>query len=283
MSTSSPIAHTALDFRGLAELRRNANEESDEQETLREVAGQFEALFLNMMLKSMRQAKLSDGIFDSSQSEMYRDMSDQQLAMDLSKRGGLGLQEVIIRQLGGHLAEKLDISTLSESQKLRTFNIETVDRRQALPVIDKAALMDQLDTFKAMGKEASDPISPKVINFNSPAGFVRQLWAMAEQAAAKIGVKPEAILSQAALETGWGKHVLTQKNGDSSHNLFNIKAHSSWRGDTVSVGTLEYHDGVAVKEQAKFRVYDSYQDSFNDYVEFLQTQPRYRRALEQAT
>ena len=282
MSTSSPIAHTALDFRGLAELRRNANEESDDQETLREVAGQFEALFLNMMLKSMRQAKLSDGIFDSSQSEMYRDMSDQQLAMDLSKRGGLGLQEVIIRQLGGQLAEKLDTSTLSESQKLRTFSIETVDRRQALPVIDKAALIDQLDTFKAMDKEAFHPISPEVTNFNSPAGFVRQLWAMAEQAAVKIGVKPEAILSQAALETGWGKHVLTNKNGDSSHNLFNLKAHANWQGDTVSVGTLEYRDGVAVKEQANFRVYDSYQDSFNDYVEFLQTQPRYRQALEQA-
>ena len=285
MNTSSHIAHTALDFRGLAELRRNANEEGDDQETLREVAGQFEALFLNMMLKSMRQAKLSDGLFDSSQSEMYRDMSDQQLAMDLSKRGGLGLQEVIIRQLGGQLAEKLDASSLADPQRQQSFSMETVDRRQALPVMDKAAFIDQLDTFKVLDKEAVDSVAttPKADNFNSPAGFVRQLWAMSEQAAAKIGVKPEAILSQAALETGWGKHVLTQKNGDSSHNLFNIKAHSSWQGETVSVGTLEYRDGVAVKEQAKFRVYDSYQDSFNDYVEFLQTQPRYRQALEQAS
>jgi flagellar protein FlgJ len=121
------------------------------------------------------------------------------------------------------------------------------------------------------------------MTFNSPAEFVQQLWPMAKQAADRIGVSPEVILSQAALETGWGKHVIKQANGESSHNLFNIKADSRWTGEKASVSTLEYRHGVAAKEQANFRSYDSYQQSFDDYVDFLQTQPRYQNALDNAS
>lgn len=281
MSLNTGIAQTALNSQGLAELRRSANLDKDDQETLRQVAGQFESLFLNMMLKSMRQASLAEGVFDSSQSNMYRDMADQQLSMDLSARGGLGLQEVIMRQLGGHIADKADKAENVDKTN-QGFGIDTVTTRNALPIIDRESLLAAAEK-ELPALKASLPIkATDKITFGSPEGFVRQLWSMAEKAAQKIGVSPEVILSQAALETGWGKHVIAKTDQKSSHNLFNIKADARWDGETATIGTVEYRDGVAVKEQAKFRVYESYQDSFNDYINFLQTQPRYQDALKSA-
>jgi len=273
MSLNTGITQTALDTRGLAELRRSAGQDETDQETLRQVAGQFEALFLNMMLKSMRQASLADGIFDSSQSDMYRDMADQQMSVDLSSRGGLGLQAVIMRQLGGEPSQ-----STGDEHSIGGLSIDTVKTRPALPTIDEesllAAAQQAFPTIKASMPKTAE------MNFDSPESFVRQLWSMAEKAAQKIGVSPEVILSQAALETGWGKHIIAKQGDTSSHNLFNIKADSRWDGDSTTIGTVEYREGVAVKEQAKFRVYDSYQDSFNDYIDFLQTQPRYQEALK---
>lgn len=277
MALSTPISHSAVNFNGLAELRHSASQDKHDDQTLRQVAGQFEALFLNMMLKSMRQASLGDDILGSKQTETYRDIADQQLAMDLSARGGLGLQDVIIRQLGGGLGNSQASNEIIPGQ---AYSIDTVTRRSALPVIDKPALLQQIEAAVPEVVNKAKSIINDVTNFNSPESFVRQLSAMAKQAADKIGVAAEVIISQAALETGWGKHVISDADGKSSFNLFNIKADSRWQGESVSVGTLEYKEGMPVKEQAKFRAYDSYQESFDDYIEFLQTQPRYQNALE---
>lgn len=272
MTLNAQVAQTAVDFQGLAELRRSAKKDTGDQETLRQVAGQFEALFVNMMLKSMRQAKLADGIFDSSQSDMYRDMADQQLAMDLSSRGGLGLQDVIMRQLGGD-----QFNQTSSAKSPESFSIDTVKRRPTLQPI-----MQTSDTVQKVIAAAPAKVEAlqAEITFNTPESFVEQLWPMAKQAADKLGVNPEVIIAQAALETGWGKHIINHRDGQSSHNLFNIKADKRWDGKHAVVGTVEYRGGVAVKEQAQFRSYESYQQSFDDYVDFLQTQPRYRKALE---
>ncbi|MDH5358795.1 MAG: flagellar assembly peptidoglycan hydrolase FlgJ [Gammaproteobacteria bacterium] len=276
MALNTHVAQTAIDFNGLSELRRSATIDQKDQETLRQVAGQFESLFLNMMLKSMRQASLADGIFDSSQSDMYRDMSDQQLAMDLSAKGGMGLQDVIMRQLGGQLGTKKPVTGTQE----KSTDVDIVRTKSALQVMDNPALLQQV--MRAAPKKVSEKDAVQAnITFNSPESFVKQLLPMAQQAANRIGVKPEVILSQAALETGWGKHVINKPGGKSSHNLFNIKADRHWQGDIAATSTVEYREGVAVKEQARFRSYESYQDSFNDYVDFLQTQPRYREALQQ--
>jgi len=275
-----PVQQTAIDFNGLAELRRSATVDQKDQETLKQVAGQFEALFTGMMLKSMRQASLAEGIFDSSQSDMYRDMSDQQLTMDLSKKGGLGLQDVIIRQLGGQLETKL-----SANSEIQAYSMDTVSVRPALQSIENPALFQQIMQAKPTSEIQTSEIQTwpmhRSFTFDSPKSFVQQLLPMAKQAAQRIGVTPEVILSQAALETGWGQHIIDKADGRSSHNLFNIKADSRWQGEQATKGTIEYHDGVAVKEQAQFRSYDNYQDSFNDYVDFLQTQPRYQNALKQ--
>lgn len=270
-----PVQHTSVDFNGLAELRHSATLDQQDQETLKQVAGQFESLFVGMMLKGMRQASLAEGIFDSSQSDMYRDMSDQQLAMDLSAKGGLGLQDVIVRQLGGQLSSKL-----GSNGETQAYSMDTVSVRPALQALDNPALLQKIMQAKPV-VESQVSSSQASITFDSPESFVQHLLPMAKQAAQRIGVTPEVILSQAALETGWGQHIINKNDGRSSHNLFNIKADSRWQGDRAATGTLEYRDGVAVKEQAQFRSYNSYQDSFNDYVDFLQTQPRYQDALKQ--
>jgi flagellar protein FlgJ len=280
MALNTHITQTAVDFSGLNELRRSATVDQKDQETLEQVAGQFESLFVGMMLKGMRQASLGEGIFDSSQSDMYRDMSDQQLAMDLSAKGGLGLREVIMRQLGGQIESKV-----SANSDVQAYGMDTVPVRSALQSIDNPALFQKIMQAKPEAKiHATDmkaSAQQTAITFDSPESFVQKLLPMAKQAAQRIGVSPEVILSQAALETGWGQHVIKQADGKSSHNLFNIKADSRWQGEHATTGTVEYRDGVAVKEQAQFRSYDNYQDSFNDYVDFLQTQPRYQNALKQ--
>lgn len=278
MALESKIAQSAIDFHGLNQLRQQAGQGRNEQQTLRQVAGQFESLFVNMMLKSMRQASLAEGLFDSEQSKMYQDMADQQLASDLSMRGGLGLQDVIMRQLGG-----ARYANSAEAVPGQTFSIDTVTVRPSLGIRVNEKIIEQIREAKPQPlAEDTEVAETDMANmpkrFNSPEEFVEKLWPYAERAAEKLGVAPEVILSQAALETGWGKFILADQQG-SSFNLFNIKAHR-WDGDTVAKNALEYRDGKALHEQSQFRAYDSYQHSFDDYVRFLQTQPRYSQALQ---
>ncbi len=126
---------------------------------------------------------------------------------------------------------------------------------------------------------AQPPLAPGKAAFESPAEFVAAMLPMAEKAAAKIGVEARFLVAQAALETGWGKSIIRQGDGSSSHNLFGIKTHNSWDGQSARALTTEYQGGKAVKEAASFRAYDSYAQSFEDYVNFLQSNGRYQRAL----
>ena len=250
------MAQVYTDFSGLAALKARARE--DQEAALDQVSRQFESLFLQMMLKSMRDASLGGGLMDGKRGEFYRDMYDKQIAMDLAGSRGIGLADMIRRQLGGSGVAQGDGLTPE----------------------------DYLDApIQAVPNEAPDrpdapSRNPAGIRFDgSPESFLGQLWSMAEEAAGRLDIAPEALLAQAALETGWGRHVMQQGRGRSSHNLFGIKADSRWQGDRVQVSTLEYRDGVALKTRADFRAYGSFEDSFNDYVEFLQDNPRYREAL----
>jgi flagellar protein FlgJ len=76
--------------------------------------------------------------------------------------------------------------------------------------------------------------------------------------------------------------VLRQSDGDSTHNLFNIKAGSSWKGGTARAVTAEYEGGQVVKESAQFRAYDSFADSFHDLVNLLQNNDRYQEVVKAA-
>ncbi len=276
MALDSNVAQSTVDFHGLNQLRHQAKQSQDDQQTMRQVAAQFESLFVNMMLKSMRQANLGEGIFDSEQSKMYQDMADQQLASDLSSRGGLGLQDVIMRQLGGNA-----ISSDQTINPGQAYSIDTVIIRPALGAKVNERIIEQIKEAKPQYSEPMKSVEGQM-RFDSPQDFVEKLWPYAEQAAEKIGVAAEVILSQAALETGWGQHVLSNAKGETSFNLFNIKADPSWTGDFTTKNALEYRNGKALHEESRFRAYDSYQQSFDDYVQFLQTQPRYREALQHA-
>jgi flagellar protein FlgJ len=313
-----PTAAIYTDFQGVAELKARAR--ADAKGSLDQVARQFESLFAQMMLKSMRQAKLAEGIFDSDQTEFYQDMYDQQLAVHLSEAGGIGLAGVIKSQLGGTEAAN-DSKTVNSYSEYRKEVISMLERSSSLPVS-----MQDGKPIIAMGEsqmQAGNRISmqhaiPETIKeLNSPfipngtskpqalfeasneepverqtsevtatdpkswskSDFVQQLWPWAREAAEKLGLAPAAILAQAALETGWGRHIMPSGKGGSAYNLFGIKTGRRWKGSSVNIGTLEYEKGVAVRKKDRFRAYGSFRDSFNDYVDFLQSNPRYSKAL----
>lgn len=253
------MAQVYTDFSGLAALRARARE--DKEAALDQVSRQFESLFVQMMLKSMREASFGGGLLDSQQSDFYRDMYDKQIAMDMSGKQGIGLAEVIKRQIGGGIASPY-----------RDLNPQDY---VGMPISVQPVAVD------AVANAAGAAVDAAPVELDgSPESFLGRLWPAAEEAAGKLNLAPEALLAQAALETGWGRHVMQHRDGDSSHNLFGIKADSRWSGDKVHVSTLEYRDGVALKTRANFRAYESFEQSFSDYVDFVQRNPRYREALD---
>lgn len=215
------------DFTQYTGLRAAAGQ--NDPAALREVASQFEALFLQSMLKNMRDASLGDPIFgNSDQHEMYQEMMDQQLAVEMASGKGIGLADMLVRQLGGQ-----------EASKLSTVNSH---------------------------------VKPA---WSNPQSFVRDIWPHAERTAKKLDVAPEAIVAHAALETGWGAHVMPDRNGASSYNLFGIKAGSGWAGEDVSKKTLEYDASIPRHEYARFRAYNTLDATFDDYAAFLSNNARY--------
>lgn len=259
---SSAAVYT--DFSGLAELRARAR--GDEKAALREVAQQFEAVFMQLMLKSMRSASLGEGMFDSDQSEQYRDLLDSQLSVSLAQGRGMGLADAIVRQMGG------DAPLRPTSEVSGRLLPQPVVPHQQPASPEPQRLQDISEPSATVPSEG---------RFDTPAAFVKALLPYASKAARLLGIGPEVLIAQSALETGWGKAVIRDVRGESSHNLFNIKADHRWDGPVVAKSTLEYADGVAVRERALFRRYDSPAQSFQDYVDFLQGSARYAPALAQ--
>lgn len=246
MSLDPGLAAVYTDFQGLDRLRLGAREQSPE--VLREVAQQFEALFIQMMLKNMREANLGDELFGSDQTRHYEGMFDQQISLHLGRQGSLGLADLLVRQLGGGV-------TTPEASVPAT----------PAPVVTPAPVA-----------------APDARNagFESPEAFIAALRPHAEKAADALGIAPEVLLAQAALETGWGSRMMTRADGAPAYNLFGIKADQRWSGESTRATTLEFEQGVAVRRQESFRAYGSYAESFADYVDFVRSAPRYQRALE---
>ena len=263
------------DFSALTELKKGAREKSPE--AIKEVAKQFESLFVQMMLKSMRDTVPENELFGSKNEKMYQDMYDKQLSMNISNGKGIGLADVIERQLGGtpesDLSDKriedylsnprpVDLSSASNVtlHKLRNENINTASAAQA--VINNET-------------ESKDATA-----WQSAKDFINEIWPYAQRAANKLGVDPDVLVAQSALETGWGKHTPKNSDGSNSFNLFGIKADNRWQGDRVEITTREVRHGVMQQERAEFRSYDSVSQSFEDYASFILENPRYQKALE---
>lgn len=256
------------DFQGFASLRREAQQNSEQ--ALEKTARQFEALFVQMMLKSMREAGQGEGLFDNDQSKLYRDMYDKQLSLHLTEQGeGVGLAKMLVQQLRAAMPKSEGDTAVNDTDSF------------AVPARGPGHF--ELSAKRAMSVtgEAVNGVEAKSLSFESPEHFIRSLAPYAEKAAQRLGVDPKALLAQAALETGWGKAVIRHPDGNSSHNLFNIKADSRWQGERVAKQTLEYRQGIASKEVAHFRSYGSLEESFHDYAAFLQNSPRYAEALQQ--
>jgi flagellar protein FlgJ len=262
------------DVSSLRNLKRDAATGS--QAALEKTAEQFEAMFLQMMLKSMRQAAPSDGMFDSDQTRFYQDMFDQQISIDMAKKRQLGIADMLVKQLGK------EQGAVAEPVKGLMLDIERL--RLAQPVTAATSVESVPATTPVTAPETVPEIASgeKITGFTSHADFVEKLYPLAEKYGAELGVDPKVLLAQAALETGWGKSVSRDANGVSSHNLFNIKADKRWSGEQTVVTTLEYENGKAVRQQAAFRAYPDFEASFRDYAAFLKSSPRYQPALAQA-
>ena len=211
----------------------------------------------------MRQANAvfeKDNPLNSNYTNFYRDMHDQQMSVELSQQGNLGLAEMMVEQLmpGGN-----------------TLPASLADRKHVSVDNARYAVADE-SSSQPVGKSQSKVVQSSGVNasaFDSPESFIKAMAPEAKRVAEELGTQPEAILAQAALETGWGQKVIRQSDGTSSHNLFNIKADSRWQGDTAATSTLEFEEGVAVKRNAAFRSYQSFSDSFSDYLDFLKNSP----------
>jgi len=273
----------AMDTSSLDGLRKRAFK-PDDKEALMEAAQQFEAIFLNMVMGSMRKANAvfeEDNLLDNRYTNMYRDMYDQQLTSELSNQGSLGLAELMVKQLGG------DDSYVSESMNRSGANLDDPRMKNRADMAGKQSqLSDQggVDAGLYYGNQRVNTakVSDGEATFDSPQSFITALKPHAEKVAKEAGLNPDVLMAQAALETGWGKRLVPGRHGGSSNNLFNIKADTRWDGDKSHVSTLEFDGEVARKERAAFRSYTNVEQSLQDYVKFIKEHPRYQQALQVA-
>lgn len=255
----------------------------DPQGGLRAAAQQFEAMFMQMVLKSMRDATPQDGLLNSDQSRFYTSMLDQQLAQNMATTGqGLGFAKLIEQQLGRNLQS-------SESAEKAALSANAADGKTLPLAALRQSQSSGYSRYKWEGNPAADDGSKvsasmregKAANSlgkgvqSTTKEFVDRVWPHAVEASRTTGIPPQFLVAHAALESGWGKHEIRRADGTSSCNLFGIKAGKSWEGATVEVATTEYVGGKAQSERAKFRSYESYADAFRDYANLLRNNSRF--------
>jgi len=310
-------AQNFLDLNGLNSIRQQSKstDKESKEAALQTAAKQFEAIFMQMLLKSMRKAQEvleSDSPLNSESTKFYRDMHDQQMSLELSNNGSLGLSELIVRQLGGDSENYTPHTIFSTDNRFNKANVSDVQgksivqpslmfnlsERQTNDSKNNQQNMTQASHFKqAIRQPSSTQAATDIPAFNSalnqttpvpaaqyqqPKDFVSALTEPAKLVQQKLNVPYEVVIAQAALETGWGQKIIQTEQGESSNNLFNIKADSRWSGDKTHKETLEYQQGAMVKKREPFRVYQSIGESINDYINFLSTSERYQGALKQA-
>lgn len=235
-------AKLAIDTQSLEQLRAQAKRSPDQ--ALAAAAQQFESVFLNMMLKSMREASPQDGMFDSEQTRMFTGMLDQQLAQSMASRG-VGLADIMVKQLSRGAALQEGGATTGLPQAVQSMKVPS-----------------------AFGEAVQQD-------------FVNRMLPHAMQAGRDSGVPPQLMLGQAALESGWGRREIRMADGSNSFNLFGIKANADWHGKVAEVMTTEYRNGLAYKQTEKFRAYSSYAEAFQDYANLIGNNPRYAAVQQQ--
>jgi len=258
-SALSSSDRLAVDANNLTELKNATAQNSPA--AIKETAKQFEALFVSMMMKSMRKAMPADGPMDSEQSKMFTSMLDDQISQKIASRG-IGLADMLSKQMMVNagvsvpVGKSLANAPAAGSPVMNPITQHAQDLKAATPNLSKSQAQVQ--------------------------AFQNKLTCCAQAASDATGIPAKFMLGQAALETGWGKHQIVAANGQPSYNLFGIKAGSDWTGKTVNAVTTEYVNGVPTQKVEKFRAYDNYDQSFNDYAKLLQGNQRYKIVIANA-
>lgn len=273
----------ALDVQSVDALRHTVR--TSPEEGLKQVSRQFEALFMNMVLKSMREATPSSGLLENRDEKVYLSMLDQQLAQNLSGRG-VGLAEAMLAQLSRASASGGESEGGAEGMSLAP--------RAGIPLTAQSGIpLGSSPSSSVLPRQPAAPVDLGIYQRNSDRSaqgvvaslqgnvdsFVQRMGGSAQVASAASGVPAPLILAQAALESGWGKREIRADDGTQSFNLFGIKADRSWKGPVVETTTTEYVDGEPQRVRAKFRAYGSYDEAFTDYAKFITRNPRYANVL----
>ena len=270
------------DLHGLNSVKQAARK--DDPEALKVVAKQFESMFISMVLKSMREATdvMASDLLNSNETKFYRDMHDQQLSLSLAESGGYGLADTLYEQLSAQLPQRArdfsNVDVKSLDQSLRPILPVTPAPDAGSGEASESAIPDSIKAPESQGDGENN-----TSGFKSPQDFIESLLPHARKAAEQLGVEPRVLVAQAALETGWGRHMIRGENGEPSFNFFGIKANHGWQGDAVDTTTHEYIDGNRLTIKDRFRAYPDPASAFQDYVDFLNDNPRYRDALDQAS
>lgn len=251
----------AMDVKALGNLKQASKDDPDA--SLKAVAKQFESLFVDMMMKSMRDAAaVEDNGSDSRETKTFTTMLDQQRSVNLAAGKGIGLADMMVKQLSK-----------------TTIKPDAVPTTSATDGTLKPASSGAVG-LKPLRGEAQPMLLKPTDKLGKTAGFTEKMWDHAKDAADKLGVSPQLVVAHAALESGWGKSEIKDAAGNNSYNLFGIKADKNWKGKVVEANTTEFIAGVAQKRVERFRAYDSYDHAFDDYAQLL-SKDRYNGVINQ--
>jgi flagellar protein FlgJ len=273
-TSAATLANLGLstDARALGALQNQAN--TDPHAAIRQAAKQLESLFMQELMKSMRDTTLSDGWLDNQASNMGNDMLDQQYATQMSGMPG-GLADLIARQLEHQLGTAQGSAPSSPQGAGAGASAQSTPYAPSASTLQAPAPVTAPPAVSAAAGAASGSAT------DTKADFVRRHLAAALAAQADTGIPAANLLGQAAHESGWGRHEIRNADGTPSHNLFGIKAGPGWHGPVARVTTTEYVGGQPRKVVATFRSYASYDEAFRDHARLLKDSPRYHQVVAQ--
>ncbi|HEH9403878.1 flagellar assembly peptidoglycan hydrolase FlgJ [Aeromonas bestiarum] len=297
------------DIQNLDRLRQLSQSKEGKADALMAASRQFESIFTQTLFQGMRQANQAltqDNPMNSSYTQFYEGMLDEQRVADMTSKGGMGLAEMVAKQLSPETFTRHDGRVLKMPQRTERVykpyqpptsapndlisaskvGKDFADKEMSADAQPLAVPHRPRRTVPPMGSaqggqaaQGTKALDKTAQVFETPEEFVNRLMPLAKKAADKLGLSPAVLVAQAALESGWGKRVIKDGEGQVTHNLFGIKADPRWEGPKAVVSTLEYEQGVASRQKASFRSYESFEESFNDYVDFLTSGSRYKGAL----
>lgn len=275
-----------LEGKSLSDLKLAAKQ--DPTQSMQVVAKQFEAMFMNILTKSMRGTNSGESLFDNGETRLYTELLDQQFSQKIAAGKGLGLADMLIQQFARNQAKPPADTAPDTPFPIKKVSVPRAftqglpgSAQTPLPLPPKNDAAPKAFSLN-LPQAAATPSAASAAQADAamtPKQFASRFWPYAASAGRALGVAPHGVLAQAALESAWGKHEIKLADGSTSHNLFGIKANAQWSGKVAEVSTTEYVNGVPRQRTERFRAYDSYAAAFQDYTALLKSAPRYQAVL----